>query len=379
MRFVSAQPAPLQAEPPAPAARSRWPHALAAPLVSPSPTAMRGIALIGVVASAAIIWTGGAVRLSQSGLGCTTWPKCTSASLVASGATGDPLIHRWVEFGNRLITGAIFVIAIAVFVAAWRYRDGDRRRRDLVWLASAQPAGIVAQAVIGGIVVLTKLAPFWVSLHFIATLPVLAAAVALYVRCAESAGPARPLAQPLARLTALALLAVTAVMMVIGTLVTGTGPLAGAADTPRYRFLSLTQVTQLHADVGWVLGTLAVMTVLTLHLTGAPARAFRFGWVALGLIGLQGALGYAQYFAHLPAGLVWVHVANSALIWIAVLMLNFALRDRGKAGVPPDGAPVREGATAGSDGAASLPGGAASLPDGAALPGTPLPGTAEVR
>ena len=296
------------------------------------------------MASAAIIWTGGAVRLSQSGLGCTTWPKCTSASLVASGATGDPLIHRWVEFGNRLITGAIFVIALAVLVAAWQYRDGGRRRRDLVWLASAQPAGIVAQAIIGGIVVLTKLAPFWVSLHFIATLPVLAAAVALYVRSAETNGPARPLAHPLARVIALAVLGATGLMMVAGTLVTGTGPLAGAAGTPRYRFLSPTQVTQLHADIGWVLGTLAAVAVLSLHFTGAPRRAIGYGWTVLGLIGLQGALGYVQYYTHLPAGLVWVHVANSALIWIAVLMLNFALRDRGARSAPPAAAPLPGGA-----------------------------------
>ena len=191
---------------------------------------------------------------------------------MASGATGDPLIHRWVEFGNRVATALIFVIAVAVFIAAWQYRYGPdrKRRRDLVWLASAQPAGIVAQAVIGGIVVLTKLAPFWVSLHFIATLPVLAAAVVLYVRCTE--GTARPvwLVQPLVRLVAIALVAVTTVMMLVGTLVTGTGPLAGAGDVQRYHFLSLTAVTQLHADIGWVLGTVAVMTVACLALTEAP-------------------------------------------------------------------------------------------------------------
>jgi len=290
---------------------------------------MRRFAFAGVIASALIIPTGAAVRLSKSGLGCTNWPKCTATSLAASGVTGDPLIHRWIEFGNRLLTTLIFVVAVAVFAAAWRYRDGSgRRRRDLVWLASAQPAGIVAQAVIGGIVVLTKLAPFWVSLHYLATLPVLAAAVALYVRSAEGTGPARPLVQPLVRFVVLALVAVASAMMVAGTLVTGSGPLAGAGAVPRYHFLSLTGVTQLHADIGWVLGTLAVMVVLSLHLTQAPSRVVRLGWLVLGLIGLQGVVGYVQYFAHLPAGLVWVHVANTALIWIAVLLLYFATRDR---------------------------------------------------
>ncbi len=299
-------------------------------LLHPSPVSMRRVAFIGVLASTLIIWTGGAVRLSESGLGCTTWPKCTSASLVAAGATGDPLIHRWVEFGNRVATGLIFFIAIAVFLTAWQYRADGKRRRDLVWLASAQPAGIVAQAVIGGIVVLTKLDPFWVSLHFIATLPVLAAAVALHVRAGEGTGKATRLVQPLVGAVAKALLVVTSVMMLVGTLVTGTGPLAGAADVQRYDFLPLSAITQLHADIGWVLGTVAVMVVVCLHLTQAPRRAVRLGWLVLALIGTQGVIGYVQYFAGLPAGLVWVHVANASLIWIAVLRLNFALRDRPK-------------------------------------------------
>ncbi|HET9895982.1 MAG TPA: COX15/CtaA family protein [Streptosporangiaceae bacterium] len=291
---------------------------------------MRGIAAAGVVASTLIIWTGGAVRLSESGLGCTTWPKCTSASLVAAGAKGAPELHRWVEFGNRLATGLILVIAIVVFVAAWQYRGDGKRRRDLVWLASAQPAGIAAQALIGGIVVLTKLDPFWVSLHFIATLPVLAAAVALHVRCAEGTGAPVRLVQPLVLLVARALLVVTTVMMLVGTLVTGTGPLAGAGDVQRYDFLPLSAVTQLHADIGWVLGTLAVMLAVCLRLTEAPRRPVRLSWLVLALIAAQGAIGYLQYFSGLPAGLVWVHVANASLIWIAVLRLSFALRDRGE-------------------------------------------------
>ncbi len=299
--------------------------------MNPSRLAMRRIALAGVVVSAAIIATGSAVRLSQSGLGCTTWPKCTAASFVATGASGNPLIHSWVEFGNRVVTVGIFVIAIAVFIAAWRFRDGQTggRRRDLVWLAAAQPGGIAVQAVVGGIVVLTKLNPFWVSLHYLATIPVLGAAVALQVRCTVTRQPPRWLVQPLVRCVTGALVVVTALMLVAGTLVTGTGPLAGAADVPRYRFLSLTAVTQLHADIGWVLGTIAVMLLLCVHLTDAPAQVVRLAWVVLGLIGLQGVLGYVQYFAGLPAGLVWVHVANTALICIVVLRLQFALRDRG--------------------------------------------------
>lgn len=324
---------------PATGTRARWANVL----LAPSRRTFERVALLGVITSAAIIPTGAAVRLSQSGLGCTDWPACTAHSLVASGVTGDPLVHRWVEFGNRLLTIALLVVAVLVFVTAWRYRDQHtgRHRRDLVWLASAQPLGIVAQAVIGGVVVLTKLDPFWVSLHYLATLPVIAAALALRVRCAQSVEPARPLVQPLVKVVVRALLAVTTTMMAVGTLVTGTGPLAGAGDVPRYHFLTLDQITQMHADVGWILGTLAVMTVLIAHFVPTPARVIRLAWLATGLIGAQGVIGYIQYFAHLPAGLVWLHVANTALIWLTVLWLNFAITTRGPA---PD--PVPEPAAA---------------------------------
>lgn len=172
----------------------RWADAV----LAPSPTSMRRLALAGVVASAAIIMTGAGVRLSESGLGCPDWPRCTATSIVASGTTGDPLIHRWVEFGNRLVTVAIFVVAVAVFIAAWRYRpDRAGRRMDLVWLASAQPAGILAQAALGGIVVLTKLDPVWVSVHFLLSMALVAAAVALHVRCTEGRG--RPVSWSRAR------------------------------------------------------------------------------------------------------------------------------------------------------------------------------------
>jgi heme a synthase len=292
---------------------------------------MRRIALAGVVASAGIIMTGAGVRLSESGLGCPDWPRCTATSIVASGTTGDPLVHRWVEFGNRLVTVAIFVVAVAVFIAAWRYRpDRAGRRKDLVWLASAQPAGILAQAALGGIVVLTKLDPVWVSVHFLLSMALVAAAVALYVRCAEGRGPARPLVPREVRLLAFGAVAVLGLMLAAGTVVTGTGPLAGAGDVPRFH-LPLTGATQFHADIGWLLGGLVIALVLGLRLGGAPRRAVRLGWLLLALIGVQGAVGYAQYFSGLPAGLVWVHVANSVLIWITALLLLFALRDRGTA------------------------------------------------
>jgi cytochrome c oxidase assembly protein subunit 15 len=304
-------------------------------VLSPSQAAMRGIALAGVISIAGSIATGAAVRLSQSGLGCTTWPQCTGQSLVAAGSRHSSLMHAWVEFGNRLFVTLLVIVSVVVLVAAWRYRGGELgagaarrwppRRRRLVWLAAVQPVGVVAQAVLGGIVVLTDLNPVTVSIHFLATMAILAAAVALYDMFAVSAQPGAAAVRPELRWLSAALLGVTSLMVAAGTVVTGTGPLAGAADVPRYR-LPLEGVTQFHADIGWLLGGLTVAMVVGLRFAAAPRPAIRLGWLVLGLIGLQGVIGYAQYFSGLPAGLVWVHVLGAALIWITVLRLFFALR-----------------------------------------------------
>ena len=152
--------------------------------------------------------------------------------------------------------------------------------------------------------------------------------------------PERPLAvRRDLRLVSAALVAVTCVMLAAGTVVTGTGPLAGHADTPRYK-LPLEGVTQLHADIGWLMAGLAVALVLGLRLSGAPPRAVRAGWIMLAALGSQGVIGYIQYFTHLPAGLVWVHVTGSVLVWIAVLRLFFTVRERRPVNTAPTGSIV---------------------------------------
>ena len=204
------------------------------------------------------------------------------------------------------------------------------------------PLGVVAQAVIGGIVVLTKLNPALVSLHFLlSTAIILTCAVVLHARTVAlekgslaAAGDEPKQAGAISgvridlRVLAGLLTAVTALMLAAGTIVTGTGPLAGTETdshghlktVPRFHF-SLESVTQLHADIGWFIGALAVALVVGLRYSGAPRRTVRLGWVVLVGLGLQGIIGYVQYFNHLPAGLVWVHVALSVLIWIYVLQL----------------------------------------------------------
>ncbi len=295
---------------------------------------MRRLALAGVIANTVIMSTGAAVRLSASGLGCPDWPQCSTADIVASKNAGQTLLNTWIEFGNRLLNFPLVIIAALIFIAAWRFRPAEpdgRRRRDLVWLGAAQPLGVVAQAVIGGIVVLTKLNPAAVSVHFLVSAAVVAAAVALHMKCAAIADTSRvsgttPVRRDLRAISA-ALVAVTGVMLAAGTVVTGTGPLAGDAGVPRYQ-LPLEGVTQLHADIGWLLAGLSIAVVLGLRLSGAPRRAVRAGWIMLAALGSQGVIGYIQYFTHLPAGLVWVHVTGSVLVWIAVLRLFFIVRER---------------------------------------------------
>jgi heme a synthase len=312
----------------------------ARPVLSPTPVSMRRLALAGVIADTVIMSTGAAVRLSASGLGCPAWPQCSAADIVASKNAGQTLLNTWIEFGNRLLNFPLVIIAGLIFIAAWRFRpDGPdgKRRRDVVWLGAAQPLGVVAQAVIGGVVVLTNLNPATVSVHFLVSASIVAAAVVLYVRCAEDPKTSgEPAVRRDLRLISAALVAVTCLMLAAGTVVTGTGPLAGHADTPRYK-LPLEGVTQLHADIGWLLAGLAIALVLGLRLSGAPPRAVRAGWIMLAALGLQGLIGYIQYFTHLPAGLVWIHVTGSVLVWIAVLRLFFAVRERSpRRPVPPE-------------------------------------------
>jgi heme a synthase len=321
------------------------------PVLAPTPVSMRRLALAGVIADTVIMSTGAAVRLSASGLGCPDWPQCSAADVVASKNAGQTLLNTWIEFGNRLLNFPLVIIAALIFIAAWRFRPGEpdgRRQRDLVWLGAAQPLGVVAQAVIGGIVVLTKLNPATVSVHFLVSAAVVAAAVALHMRCAQIASPQElggrgglggtvsPQEQggsggdssPRAsRAISAALVAVTCLMLTAGTVVTGTGPLAGDAGVPRYP-LPLEGVTQFHADIGWLLTGLSIALVLVLRLSAAPRRAVRAGWIVLAALGSQGVIGYIQYFTHLPAGLVWVHVTGSVLVWIAVLRLYFTVRER---------------------------------------------------
>ena len=202
--------------------------------------------------------------------------------MVAAHSAGQTSLNTAIEFGNRLLTFPLAAIAALTFIACLRYQPSGRRRLDLVWLSAALPGGVIAQAAAGGLVVITPLKPVMVATHFLLSSAILADAVVLHTRAGESPGPVRPLVRADLRVLARLLAAAIALMLAAGTVVTGTGPLAGTiidshgrrATVPRFRF-PLRDVTQLHADIGWFIGALAVALAIGLHFTRAPARTVR--------------------------------------------------------------------------------------------------------
>jgi cytochrome c oxidase assembly protein subunit 15 len=331
MGSVPAQPA-LPADP-VTSARPGWRRAwdlVSGPVLHPARVSLRRFALAAVVANVVIMSTGEAVRLSKSGLGCPDWPDCTARSLVAASTAGQTTLNTWIEFGNRLLNFPLVVIAGLTFIVACCYRSPEtgRRRRDLIWLAAALPGGVIGQAVVGGIVVLTKLSPAWVAVHFMLSTAIVAAAVVLHVRAGEGDGPAVPVVRRDLRVIGATLVGAVALTFAAGTVVTGTGKLAGNAAAPRFR-LPFIGVTQFHADIGWVIAALSFALLMGLPLSGAPRAAVRRIYLMAGLTLAQGAIGYAQYFSGLPAGLVWVHVTVAVVIWVVVVRVYLAMRERG--------------------------------------------------
>lgn len=310
----------------------------------PGPRAMRGLAMAAVVVNAGIMVTGAGVRVTGSGLGCPTWPNCTADSLVPRGAA-HPTFHTAVEFGNRLLTFLVVAVGIACLVAAVRLRHGPggRARPDLVKLSAIQPFYVVFQALVGGLTVLTKLNPAVVSLHFLLSVPLVAAAFALYARAGEGDGPTVAVVRAELRWLGRGLIVVVLALIVAGSVVTGSGPHGGDPRAPRYGF-NMQDVAQLHADIVWITVGLTFALLLALRLTNAPARTTRAAAILLGVELAQGVLGYVQYFLGVPELLVILHVLGASLVWIATLNVYFKLRERGPR--PSDAAMPGAAATA---------------------------------
>jgi cytochrome c oxidase assembly protein subunit 15 len=286
-----------------------------------------------LVANIVIVATGAAVRLSDSGLGCPTWPRCTDRSLVAHRALG---IHGVIEFGNRMLGVVLALIALVTFLAAVRFRPV---RRDVRVLALVLALGVPAQALIGGVTVRTDLNPWVVSLHLLTSLLMVALAVVLVRRVKEEDRPPRPTVPPFAVLLGRATVAVGAVVLYLGTVVTGSGPHAGDRHSHR-NGLDPRSVSELHANAVFLFVGLTIGCLVTFRATNAPERAVRAVTTLLGVELVQGAVGFTQYFTGLPAGIVEVHVVGASLVAGCLGWLLMGLRERGVARAPVGQAPV---------------------------------------
>ncbi|GAA0440964.1 COX15/CtaA family protein [Streptomyces olivaceiscleroticus] len=304
----------------------------------PSAAFVRRAALATVVMAVIIVVTGGAVRLSESGLGCETWPKCTSESLTP---TADMGIHGLIEFGNRLLTYVLCAV-VGLFIIAARARAP--RRRSLTRLGWAQFWLVMSNAVIGGITVLTGLNPYIVSSHFLAATALLTVAVLSWIRASEGDDKPRDLvARPVRQLSWLLVLA-TAALTLIGTVVTGAGPHAGDARKVHRIPLDWQEITQLHVDFVYIVVGLSVALWFTLRAVKAPAAPRRLVLELFACLAFQGVIGYVQYFLHLPELIVGIHMFGSTLVWICVLRVFLSLRGRGP--LPAVPAPAGEQAPA---------------------------------
>lgn len=269
-------------------------------------------AVASLVVNIVIVVTGALVRLTSSGLGCPTWPRCTSDSYTTHPALG---IHGAIEFGNRLLTFVLVVVAVSTWVAALLHRDATgRKRRDLRWIAAGLALGIPAQAVIGGISVLTQLNPFVVGLHLLVSMVLIAISVWL-VRRTRGLSP-----QTVRRPASLAVRATFVTMWVavwLGTLVTGTGPHAGDEHAPRTGFDGLL-VTHLHAAAVYVV---VATTLLSLWLLRSRAAV-----LVLAVVVVQAAIGISQYELGLPVVLVMLHLLGASLATAASANLFLSVR-----------------------------------------------------
>lgn len=283
-----------------------------------APRLVRRLAFATIVGNVVVVLTGVAVRLSGSGLGCPTWPRCTDDSYTNTPEYG---IHGYIEFGNRLLTFALSAVVGAAIIAVLLQRV---RRRSLVWLSLAQFGGIVAQAVVGGVTVLTGLNPWSVSAHFLVSMALVYAAYVFWHRAGEG-DEARVWWVPVPlRWLARAIVTAAGLTIVIGTVVTGSGPHAGDDAAERTGF-DPALISQLHADAVFLLIGLTIGGVLALR-AHPPARRAVLALLVVELA--QGLIGYVQYFTQLPVVLVALHVLGAAVLWVFAVRVLFTVRAR---------------------------------------------------
>jgi len=275
-----------------------------------------------VLLQVGIIVTGGTVRLTGSGLGCPTWPQCVSGSIAPVPHQAQGTLHSWIEFGNRLLTFILVVAIIAAVIGAFRWGRGRSDWKMIRLLAATQLAGIVAQIVLGGITVLTKLNPFSVSAHFLLSIALIPPTLSLRERIFAKA---RTTVLPTTKLLIRIVTVLSLVVITLGTIVTGSGPHAGDIQAKRYH-IDPRQISWLHADsvIALLCLTLALYLVIKVS-EPVETQSFIGKKVLLFLLVClsQGAIGYIQYFTHLPEALVAAHLLGAGLMWLTIWNVGF--------------------------------------------------------
>ncbi|MCX4761131.1 COX15/CtaA family protein [Streptomyces sp. NBC_01275] len=318
----------------------RNPLAFIAARWTPASRTVERAALSALVMSVVIVVTGGAVRLTGSGLGCPTWPKCTADSLTATSAMG---FHGAIEFGNRMLT---YVLCAAVGWAIIAARSEKPRRRSLTRLGWAQFWLVMNNAILGGVVVLVGLNPYTVAAHFLLASALIAVAVLMWQRAREGDGAPRPLVGGAVQQLVWFLVAASALLIAVGTVVTGAGPHAGDSSEVERMPLDWETVAKLHAVLAWIVVTLTFALWFVLKAVDAPKDPLHRTRELFLVLLAQGVIGYVQYFTNLPEVLVGLHMLGSGLVWIAVLRVLLALRERARTTIDLPG-PATE-ATVGS-------------------------------
>lgn len=280
--------------------------------MGPSVRLQRILAMLLLIAQGGITVTGSIVRVTGSGLGCTSWPNCHEGSLVPVEGVA-PALHQFIEFGNRLLAIAVGLIALALFIAVIR----SHRRREIFWLTLISGLGVVAQAVIGGVSVLLELKWWAVAVHFLPSMLLVWVAALLYMKIAEpdDAAPVRRFPQNIRVWAAIAALGLT-VVLITGTMVTGSGPHSGDEGIGMEGRLDLDTrlLTYVHAGAMYVYLGLTGLVVFLFHRAKAPRDAINTGWVLLGLIIVQWAIGLIQFYLGVPRWTVPAHIAMSSVV-----------------------------------------------------------------
>lgn len=285
------------------------------------------LAQVALVLQVLLVASGTAVRVTGSGLGCPTWPRCSGGSLVNTPALGA---HGSIEFANRLLAVVLELVGIALVIAVLRLRP--RAGRAWTRLALVQAMVVPLQALVGGVLVLTHLNPYVLIAHFLFSFPLIAAAAALVQRVHEGDAAREPLARAELRWLTRALVTCSGIVLVAGTLVTGTGPHAGDPRVPRLPF-SPREVTQLHADLVFLLVGLTAATAVAAGALNAPDAVRRGARALVMLIVAQAGLGYWQYVVGVPPVLVVLHVLGASLVFTVAVRAHLATVG------PPGGAP----------------------------------------